>query len=87
MRQYRLTGENLEMIQKLGWEEGNPVDVSNLPAPIPGPGLKQSLEISLPDPPNPGAVLLVWLRGTNKVAKPLSNLRLRCLHPRGKRNR
>ncbi len=62
MRQYQLTGENLEMIQKLGWEEENPVDVSNLPAPIPGPGLRQSLEINLPDAPNPEAVLRVWLR-------------------------
>jgi hypothetical protein len=62
MRQYQLTGENLEMIQKLGWEEENPVDVSNLPTPIPGPGLRQSLEINLPDAPNPEAVLRVWLR-------------------------
>jgi len=62
VRRYQLTGVNLEMIQKLGWEEGNPVEVSNLPAPLAGPGLRQSFEIDLPDPPNPEAVLLVWLR-------------------------
>lgn len=63
MRQYKLTGENLEMIQKLGWEESNAMDVSGLPVPLPGPGLKQSVEINLPDPPNPEAQICVWLRG------------------------
>jgi hypothetical protein len=63
LRQYRLTGENLEMIQKLGWTESDPVDVSSLPMPLPGPGLKQSVELNLPDPPKPDATLWVWLRG------------------------
>jgi len=78
MRQYQLTGQNLEMIQKLGWEGGNPADISSLPTPIPGPGLKQTMEINLPAPPNPEAVLLLWLRGdeqgresTLKAAAPL----------------
>jgi hypothetical protein len=63
LRQYQLTGENLEMIQKIGWTEGEPVEVTGLPAPLPGPGLKQVLELGLSDPPKPGAALWIWLRG------------------------
>jgi hypothetical protein len=62
-RQYQLTGQNLEMIQKLGWDESTAVAVSDLPAAVPGPGLKQSLTIRLPDPPQADATLEVWLRG------------------------
>jgi hypothetical protein len=67
MRQYQLIGQNLEMIQKLGWDQASLVDVSNLPTPLPGPGLKQSVEVNLPDPANPEAVLLVWLRGDKQA--------------------
>ena len=63
VRQYQLTGANLEMIEKLGWDESTPVDVPGLPAPLPGPGLKQSIGISLPDPSNPEGMLYAWLRG------------------------
>ncbi|HMC61226.1 MAG TPA: hypothetical protein VKJ01_18700, partial [Candidatus Solibacter sp.] len=63
IRQYQLTGQNLEMIQKLGWDENNGVDFSGLPMPLPGPGLNQSIEINLPDPPSPEAMLWIWLRG------------------------
>jgi hypothetical protein len=66
-RPYQLTGQNLEMIQKLGWDQASLVDVSNLPTPLPGPGLKQSVEVTLPDPPNPEAVLFVWLRGDRQA--------------------
>ncbi|MGA8029221.1 MAG: hypothetical protein WB992_18940, partial [Bryobacteraceae bacterium] len=60
---YTLTGQNLEMIEKAGWDQANGVDVTNLPTPIPGAGQKQSLQISLPAAPNGQAVLWVWLRG------------------------
>jgi len=63
VRQYQLTGTNLEMIQKLAWDKGAATDVAGLPAPLPGPGLKQSIGINLPDPPNPASALYVWLRG------------------------
>jgi len=66
-RQYRLTGENLEMIQKLGWDDSTGVEISGLPMPLPGPGLKQSIEIRLPDPPNPATMLCVWLRGDKQA--------------------
>ncbi|HUA17755.1 MAG TPA: Ig-like domain-containing protein [Bryobacteraceae bacterium] len=62
-RLYRLTGQNLEMIAKLGWDATNGTEVTSLPAPLPGPGLRQSLAIALPGPPNPDADLSVWLRG------------------------
>ena len=58
-----LTGENLEMIEKIGWTESQPVEVTGSPAPLPGPGLKQVLELGLSDPPKPGAALWIWLRG------------------------
>ncbi|HEX4275439.1 MAG TPA: hypothetical protein VHZ74_08805 [Bryobacteraceae bacterium] len=62
-RPYRLTGQNLEMIAKAGWDESIGVEPAGLPEPLPGPGLKQSVQVVLPDPPNPQALLYVWLRG------------------------
>lgn len=62
-RTYQLTGTNLQMIAKVGWDEANPVTVSALPAPLPGPGLKQAIEINLPDPADSASNLYVWLRG------------------------
>ena len=67
VREYQLTGQNLEMIQKLGWDESSGVDVSGLPAPLPGAGLNQSLEINLPDPPTSEAPLWIWLRGDKQA--------------------
>jgi hypothetical protein len=65
-RPYQLTGLNLEMIEKMGWDDNNGVDVSGLPTPLPGQGLKQSIRIDLPDPLSPDTVLYVWLRGDAK---------------------
>jgi hypothetical protein len=65
-RPYQLTGLHLEMIEKMGWDDNNGLDVSGLPTPLPGPGLKQSIGINLPDPPSPDSVLYVWLRGDTK---------------------
>ena len=62
-RTYQLTGQNLEMIEKSGWDENNGTELISLPEPLPGPGLKQSVQVVLPDPLNPHAVLYVWLRG------------------------
>jgi hypothetical protein len=62
-RQYELTGRNLEMIQKLGWDSSNGVEITGLPTPLAGPGLKQSVRINLPDPPVPQAAVYFWLRG------------------------
>jgi hypothetical protein len=65
-RPYQLTGQHLEMIEKMGWDDSNGLEVSGLPAPLPGPGLKQSIQVNLPDPLAPDAVLYVWLRGDTK---------------------
>jgi hypothetical protein len=63
MWEYHLTGQALEMIEKLAWDANSGVEVAGLPAPLPGPGLKQALDVSLPAPPDPEATLVVWLRG------------------------
>jgi hypothetical protein len=63
IRQYQLTGQNLETIEKLGWDDSNGLNASGLPTPLPGPGLKQSIQVNLPDPIAPAAMLHVWLRG------------------------
>ncbi len=63
MRRYQLIGENLEMIAKLGWDDSHAASVSDLPEPLSAPGLKQSIVIDLPDPPNSESKLYVWLRG------------------------
>ena len=60
---YQLTGSNLEMIGKVGWDPNTGIDVPGLPVPIPGQGQQQSLNITLPDPPTPRAPLFLWLRG------------------------
>ena len=60
---YQVTGQNLEMIEKLGWDGSSGLDVSGLPTPLPGPGLKQSILVNLPDPPAHETCLYVWLRG------------------------
>src|SRR5262249_888348 len=50
-------------IEKLGWDKSTGLNVSGLPEPLPGPGLKQSIQMRFPDPPAHDALLYVWLRG------------------------
>ena len=61
--QCSLNGRNLEMIEEVGWDQTTGFPVNDLPAPIPGQGQRQSLKVSLPDPPTPTSALYVWLRG------------------------
>jgi hypothetical protein len=63
MQGYTLTGNNLEMIEKVGWDQTTGVDVPGLPVPIPGPGQKQSLGVNLPEQSGAPADLYLWLRG------------------------
>jgi hypothetical protein len=63
MHAYVLTGRNLEMIEKAGWDQATGLDVAGLPVPIPGEGQKQSLTIDLPEQSGPPDDLYVWLRG------------------------
>ena len=67
-RTYTLTGRNLEMIEKVGWDQLEGLQVPNLPTPIQGQGQKQELEVKLPDPPPAKAVLCVWLRGEKNAS-------------------
>jgi hypothetical protein len=63
-RGYLLTGRNLEMIEKLGWDQLEGVPVTVLPIPLEGQGQRQELQVSLPDPPpQQHTTLWVWLRG------------------------
>jgi hypothetical protein len=63
LHSYEITGDNLEMIGQLGWDQNIGVDVSGLPSAIPGKGQLQALVVSLPDPPSAAAPLYIWLRG------------------------
>ncbi|HXR78374.1 MAG TPA: hypothetical protein VN737_20510 [Bryobacteraceae bacterium] len=59
-----LTGTDLQNIAQVGWDATNGTAVVDLPAPIPGQGLKQSLHVTLPAPvPAEHAPLYIWLRG------------------------
>lgn len=60
---FDLTGTNLEMIEKVGWDGAAGVDVPGLPTPILGKGQEQLLTVNLPQAPNPQAPLFIWLRG------------------------
>ncbi len=62
-RDYLLLGRNLEMIEKVGWNGDEGLEVPALPAPVPGEGQMQSLHVTLPDPSKSGLPLYVWLRG------------------------
>lgn len=62
-----LTGHHLETIQKTGWAPDQGTPVSTLPQPMSSDGLEQKLDLQLPMPPTPDAVLYVWLRGENKA--------------------
>jgi hypothetical protein len=58
-----LTGQDLETIERTGWDATTGTAVTELPSPIPGEGQKQILRITLPLPGAPDAPLYVWLRG------------------------
>ncbi len=67
-RIYALTGRDLEMIEKVGWDQLEGIPVAALPTPIQGQGLKQALQINLPDPPPAHADLFIWLRGEKNAS-------------------
>ncbi|MCC6588593.1 MAG: hypothetical protein IT168_18000 [Bryobacterales bacterium] len=62
-----LTGRDLELIEKAGWDASSGVAVPGLPSPIPGEAFKQQLRLHMPWPsPAPHAPLFVWLRGESQ---------------------
>ncbi|MCL5746376.1 MAG: hypothetical protein M1541_21000, partial [Acidobacteria bacterium] len=59
-----LTGHDLELIEKTGWDAANGLPVLGLPTTTTGEGRTQSLKIRLPWPsPAPHSPLYIWLRG------------------------
>ena len=59
-----LKGQDLETIEKVGWEAASGTPVEAIPTPAPGEPGKQILKIALPWPaPAPHAQVFVWLRG------------------------
>ncbi len=61
-----LIGLNLETIGKTGWAADEEAPVSQLPQPLSADGRRQKLQIQIPAPPTPDAVLYVSLRGDTK---------------------
>lgn len=59
-----LQGADLESISRVGWDAANGLSVDALPAPVAGPGNKETLRVTMPWPaPAPHAPLYIWLRG------------------------
>jgi hypothetical protein len=59
-----LTGIDLQIIEKTGWDATTGYPVQGIPTPIPGSSEEQSLKVELPwPPPSPHAPIYVWLRG------------------------
>jgi hypothetical protein len=59
-----LTGTDLQNIAKVGWDSSNGSAVVDLPSPVPGGGMQQSLKVTLPAAePAPHSPLYIWLRG------------------------
>lgn len=62
-----LEGSDLENISKVGWDAVNGIAVDAIPAPVSGPGNKETLRVSMPWPaPAPHAPLYIWLRGEDQ---------------------
>jgi hypothetical protein len=60
-----LTGIDLQIIEKTGWDAKTGYPVQGIPTPIPGSiTQEQTLKVELPwPPPSPHAPIYVWLRG------------------------
>lgn len=59
-----LTGQDLELIDKTGWNSRRGYEAQGIPTPVPGNAGEQTLKIAVPwPPPSPQAPLYIWLRG------------------------
>ena len=60
-----LTGMDLQIIEKTGWDGKTGYPVQGIPTPVPGSNTQeQTLKVELPwPPPSPHAPIYVWLRG------------------------
>jgi hypothetical protein len=63
-----LTGEDLQLIEKTGWNPKAGFPVIGIPTPVSTDPAKQTLGIALPwPPPSPQAPLYIWLRGETEA--------------------
>jgi hypothetical protein len=63
-----LTGQDLQLIDKTGWNGKAGFPVAGVPTPVATDPAKQTLDIQLPwPPPSPQAPLYIWLRGENEA--------------------
>jgi hypothetical protein len=61
-----LTGQDLQMIEKTGWDPNTGYPVQGIPTPVLGSRQEQTLKIEMPwPPPGPRAPIFIWLRGEN----------------------
>jgi len=59
-----LVGQDLELIDKTGWNAKQSYEAQGIPTPVPGRAGEQTLKIAVPwPPPSPQAPLYIWLRG------------------------
>ena len=59
-----LTGQDLELIDRTGWNSQHSYEAQGIPTPVPGSAGEQTLKIAVPwPPPSPQAPLYIWLRG------------------------
>ena len=62
-----LTGEELHLIAKVGWDDSRGHPVAGIPTPFPSDPNKQTLRITLAWPsPEPHAPVFIWLRGEGR---------------------
>jgi hypothetical protein len=60
-------GNDLDVIEKAGWDTEHGLPVDAIPTPVPGEHPHQTLRLVLPWPaPAPHAPLYIWLRGETK---------------------
>jgi hypothetical protein len=65
-----LTGRDLQLLEKAGWNADNGEPVQGIPTPVPGDPQEQTLKIAVPwPPPSPEAPLYIWLRGENQARR------------------
>jgi len=63
-----LTGEDLQLIEKTGWNPKAGFPVVGIPTPVSTDPAKQTLGVALPwPPPSPQAPLYIWLRGESEA--------------------
>jgi len=63
-------GRDLDVIERVGWDDTHGVPVDSIPVPLPGEHPRQTLRVVAPWPaPGPHAPLYIWLRGESQGRK------------------